>query len=123
MAAMSVWIQKCQGMHGLRMLEGGEDVVKDKADHNFLEMLVEGEIPIEEAIKVPISQPWLQDPGKATDLSGQEEVQGWRLTYQSSRTKRQKMLWPTAHDSGTINTCCHMSQGHYKGYQETLLGV
>ena len=46
-----------------------------QADHNFLKMLwvnlplPEGTVPIKEVIKVPISQPWLEDPGKATDLS------------------------------------------------------
>ena len=49
------------------------------------------------------------------------------------KDERTKMLWPTAHGSGTwlsstaqvgtINTCCHMSSGHYKGSLETLLGV
>ena len=48
-------------MHCLRMLRGEEDVVEDKADHNFLKTLQvalplpEGEAPIKEAIKVPIS--------------------------------------------------------------------
>ena len=50
-----------QGMHSLRMLQGREDVVEDKADHNFLKTLLvdlpplEGEVPIKKAIKVPIS--------------------------------------------------------------------
>ena len=50
-------------MHSLRMLEGGEDVIEDKADHNFLKILwadlplPEGEVLIMEVIKVPISQP------------------------------------------------------------------
>ena len=50
-----------QGMHSLRMLVGGEDIVEDKADHHFLEMLQgdlplsEGQVPIEEVITVPIS--------------------------------------------------------------------
>ena len=30
-----------QGMNGLRMLVGGEDVIEDKADHCFPEMLQE----------------------------------------------------------------------------------
>ena len=40
-----------------------QNVVEDKTDHNFLEMLwvdlplLEGEVPIKEVIKVPISQP------------------------------------------------------------------
>ena len=126
-------------VHGLRMLVGGEDIIEDKADHNFLKMLLvdfllpEGEVPIEEVIKVPINWSWLEDPGKATDLSRQEEVWGWRSIYPSSRIRRQKMLWPTAHGSGMwlssttqgamINTCCHMSSGHYKGSWEILLGV
>ena len=43
------------------MLEGGEDIIEDKADHNFLKMflvdlpLLEGEVPIESVIKVSIS--------------------------------------------------------------------
>ena len=50
-----------QGTHSARMLEGGEDIVEDKADHNLLETLLvdlppsEQEVPIKEVIKFPIS--------------------------------------------------------------------
>ena len=87
----------------------GEDIIEDKADHNFPKMLLvdvpllEGEVLIKEVIKVPISQLWLEDPDKATDLSGQEEVWGWRSTSWSSRMKRQKMSWPTAHGGRTFH--------------------
>ena len=58
-------------MHDVRMLVEGEDVIEDKTDHNCLEMLwvdlplPEREVPIKEVIKVPIIQPWPEDPGKA----------------------------------------------------------
>ena len=50
-----------QGMYGLKMLVGGEDVIEDKADCNSIEMLwvdlplLEGKVPTKEVIKVPIS--------------------------------------------------------------------
>ena len=50
-----------QGMYGLRMLVGVEDIIKDKAGYNSLNALwvdlplPEGEVLIKEAIKVPIS--------------------------------------------------------------------
>ena len=36
-----------QGMHSLRMLVGVEDIVEDKGDHHFLEML-QGDLPLSE---------------------------------------------------------------------------
>ena len=49
---------------------------------------------------IPISQPWWEGLGRATEQGGQEEVCGWRSICQSSRMKRQRMLWLTIHGSG-----------------------
>ena len=51
---------------------------------------LEEKVLIEKVSKVPISQPWLEDPGKPIDLSGQKEVWGWRSTYWCSRNKKTK---------------------------------
>ena len=73
-------VELSQETHSLGMLVGGEDIIEDKTDPNFLEMLLvdlpllEGEVPTKEVIKVFIIQPWLEDPGKATDLHGQEGI-------------------------------------------------